>query len=259
MTGKDKCNHLKRYRNKIAEINGIDFKAKECDFQGDCPGYCPACDEEILLLEKELRKKERQGFDIKLQGLIKVAFKNGDTVHEYTPAPRNDRVMLGRIVHREPSENKSDADKRFEEAIKKLINHPSNDDNEVKINEDNPAAEPQENKLIGNIAVPDERYDWFATHNRIVDDDMPDDNNDDGANEDNTSLEIQEGDLLGNMISPDDDTDTWMGDIDQDYLDELFADDEYDDDVDDEDDDDDDDDGDGTTFLGWIEDPNGDW
>lgn len=224
MTGKEKCTQLKRYRNKIAEINGIDFKAKECDFQGDCPGFCPACDEEILLLEKELRKRERQGFDIKLQGLINIAFKNGDNVHEYTPAPHSDRGMLGRIVCRDPEKKKIDDDMRFEEAIKKMKNFPSdNDNNDTETNDDSPIVEPQE--LMGDIVAPDEYF------NRL-----------DGFS-DNESNE---------------DTDTLMGVIDQDYLDELFADDDDDEDYDDDDDSDDGGDGD-TTFLGWIEDPNGDW
>lgn len=231
MTGKEKCAQLKKYRNKVAEANGIDFTAKECDFQGECPGFCPACDEEILFLEKELRKRERQGFDIKLQGLINIAFKNGDTVHEYTPAPHSDRGMLGRIVCRDPEEKKNDDDMRFEEAIKKMINFTSdNDNNDVETNENSPIEEPQEGDLMGDIAFPDEYFNWL-----------------DGFS-DNESNE---------------DTDTLMGVIDQDYLDELFADDDDDEDYDDDDenvdDDSDDDGGGGTTFLGWIEDPNGDW
>jgi hypothetical protein len=83
MPGKERCKQLKFYRNRIAIVNGIDFQAKECDFQGECPGYCPACDEEILLLEKKLKEKEKRGETIKLYGLIKVSFKNGDNIHEY--------------------------------------------------------------------------------------------------------------------------------------------------------------------------------
>ena len=83
MPGKERCKQLKFYRNRIAIVNGIDFQAKECDFHGECPGYCPACDEEILLLEKKLKEKEKRGERIKLYGLIKVSFKNGDNVHEY--------------------------------------------------------------------------------------------------------------------------------------------------------------------------------
>ncbi len=85
MPGKERCQQLKFYRNRIAIVNELDFKAKECDFQGECPGFCPACDEEILLLEKELKKKEQKGEKIKLYGLIKVAFKNGDKVYDYKP------------------------------------------------------------------------------------------------------------------------------------------------------------------------------
>ena len=224
MTGKEKCAQLKKYRNKVAEANGIDFTAKECDFQGECPGFCPACDEEILFLEKELRKRERQGFDIKLQGLINIAFKNGDTVHEYTPAPHSDRGMLGRIVCRDPEKKKIDDDMRFEEAIKKMINFTSdNDNNDVETNENSPIEEPQEGDLMGDIAFPDEYFNWL--------DDLPD------------NKFVEDSDTLTGYIYPN-------------YLNGLFVDNEYDDEDIDIDTDDGDD---GTTFLGWIEDPNGDW
>ena len=80
MLGKDVCKRLKAYRIDLAKANGIDFQPKECNFEGKCPGYCPACDEEIRYLENELRKKEENGESIKLEWLIKLAFEKVDTV-----------------------------------------------------------------------------------------------------------------------------------------------------------------------------------
>lgn len=80
MTGKDVCKKLKAYRIDLAKANGIDFKTKECNFEGKCLGYCPACDEEIRYLENELRKKEENGEPIKLEWLIKLAFEKVDNV-----------------------------------------------------------------------------------------------------------------------------------------------------------------------------------
>lgn len=75
MIGKEVCKRLKAYRIDLAKANGIDFKPKECNFEGKCPGYCPACDEEIRYLENELRKKAENGETIKLEWLIKLAFE----------------------------------------------------------------------------------------------------------------------------------------------------------------------------------------
>ncbi|MBR2025016.1 MAG: hypothetical protein IKA02_04345 [Clostridia bacterium] len=86
MTEKERCEQLKRYRNKIAMLNGIDFKSKECDSQGYCPGYCPACDEEILFLEKELAKKVLRGEEVLYQGLIKIAFDSGTKIYKFNPS-----------------------------------------------------------------------------------------------------------------------------------------------------------------------------
>lgn len=80
MLGKDVCKRLKAYRIDLAKANGIDFQPKECNFEGKCPGYCPACDEEIRYLENELRKKEENGDTIKLEWLIKLAFEKVDGV-----------------------------------------------------------------------------------------------------------------------------------------------------------------------------------
>ena len=136
MTGKEKCKKLKRFRNILAKANGIDFKSKECDFEGECPGYCPACDEEILFLEKELQKVEQGGQVLKMQGLLMLAFKNGDTIHEYTSAfcPN---ATLGRLTVQESdkeddaTENKDGAD-AFKTTMDNIVpskkNKPTDDD-----------------------------------------------------------------------------------------------------------------------------------
>ena len=127
--------------------------------------------------------------------------------------------MLGRIVHREPEKTK-DADERFKEALEKFIKRTSNDDN---INNDeavpNIDSPIEEPDLMGDIVMPNEAGLWFETHNK----DVSDDDTDDGI-------------MMGDIVP---DGDDWL--------------------IDEDDNDEDDDDGDGTTFLGWIEDPNGDW
>ena len=67
--GKSTCKVLKDIRQKIADTNGIRYVPKECDFKGECKGTCPACEAEIRYLEDELRRKQRNGFAVKIGGI----------------------------------------------------------------------------------------------------------------------------------------------------------------------------------------------
>lgn len=60
MSGKEKCRKLKMMREAIAKENGIEgFEFKECDFQGDCIGTCPACEAELKELTRLVSEKKR--------------------------------------------------------------------------------------------------------------------------------------------------------------------------------------------------------
>ena len=67
--GKSTCKVLKDIRQKIADTNGIRYVPKECNFKGECKGTCPACEAEIRYLEDELRRKQRNGFAVKIGGI----------------------------------------------------------------------------------------------------------------------------------------------------------------------------------------------
>lgn len=59
MSGKDKCRKLKLMREAIAKEHGIEgFEFKECDFQGDCIGTCPACETELQELTRLINEKK---------------------------------------------------------------------------------------------------------------------------------------------------------------------------------------------------------
>ena len=68
-TGKEVCLILKGIRQKIADANGISYQPKECHHKGDCTGTCPACEEEIRYLERELRARKGNGFGMKVAGI----------------------------------------------------------------------------------------------------------------------------------------------------------------------------------------------
>ena len=68
-TGKEVCLILKGIRQKIADANGISYQPKECHHKGDCMGTCPACEEEIRYLERELKARKGNGFGMKVAGI----------------------------------------------------------------------------------------------------------------------------------------------------------------------------------------------
>ncbi|WP_456100179.1 carboxypeptidase-like regulatory domain-containing protein [Prevotella jejuni] len=67
--GKSTCKLLKSIRQQIANANGISYQPKECHYEGDCVGTCPACEAEIRYLETQLRERKRKGWGIKVAGL----------------------------------------------------------------------------------------------------------------------------------------------------------------------------------------------
>ena len=67
--GKSTCKLLKDIRQQIADENGISYQPKECHHKGDCAGTCPACEEEIRYLERELKARKGNGFGMKVAGI----------------------------------------------------------------------------------------------------------------------------------------------------------------------------------------------
>ena len=67
--GTSTCKLLKDMRQQIADANGISYQPKECHHKGDCAGTCPACEEEIRYLERELKARKGNGFGMKVAGI----------------------------------------------------------------------------------------------------------------------------------------------------------------------------------------------
>ena len=67
--GKSTCKLLKSIRQQIADANGISYQPKECHYEGDCAGTCPACEEEIRYLERELKVRKGNGLGMKVAGV----------------------------------------------------------------------------------------------------------------------------------------------------------------------------------------------
>ena len=67
--GRSTCKLLKSIRQQIADANGISYRPIECQHKGDCAGTCPACEEEIRYLERELKARKGNGFGMKVAGI----------------------------------------------------------------------------------------------------------------------------------------------------------------------------------------------
>ena len=67
--GREICKVLKNVRQKIANENGISYHPEECHHKGECAGTCPACEEEIRFLERELKVRKGNGFGMRVAGI----------------------------------------------------------------------------------------------------------------------------------------------------------------------------------------------
>ena len=67
--GKSTCKLLKDIRQQIADANGISYQPKECHYEGDCAGTCPACEAEDTLFRDAIKRTETQGWGMKVAGL----------------------------------------------------------------------------------------------------------------------------------------------------------------------------------------------
>ncbi len=59
--GRHICDTLKKVRLDIAQANGIEYHPTPCDHDGECLGTCPACESEVMFLEKEIARKRSIG------------------------------------------------------------------------------------------------------------------------------------------------------------------------------------------------------
>ena len=67
--GKNICAALKQVRKRVADTNGIVYAPKECHFEGDCNGTCPACEAEMRYLEHQLDLLRKAGKAVMVMGV----------------------------------------------------------------------------------------------------------------------------------------------------------------------------------------------
>ena len=67
--GKSICAALKQVRKRVADTNGIVYAPKECHFEGNCNGTCPACEAEVRYLEHQLNLLRKAGKAVTVMGV----------------------------------------------------------------------------------------------------------------------------------------------------------------------------------------------
>ena len=67
--GKRICETLKTIRKQIADANGIVYEPKKCNFKVECRGTCPACEQEVKYIEKQLNARRMLGKAVTIIGV----------------------------------------------------------------------------------------------------------------------------------------------------------------------------------------------
>ena len=81
MDGRSKCKILNGIRQRIADINGINYEPHTCTNIEDCKGTCAQCEKELDWLWMQLKQKEYQGYRIYVtpEDLEEYEFQNSMT------------------------------------------------------------------------------------------------------------------------------------------------------------------------------------
>ena len=69
MSGKDICKYLKSVRREVAAANGLELDISECGYEGECPGTCPRCENEVRQLEQALSMRKSLSQKVSVLGV----------------------------------------------------------------------------------------------------------------------------------------------------------------------------------------------
>ena len=67
--GKSICSVLKTIRKQVADANEIKYEPRECHYEGECRGTCPACEAEVKYIERELDIRRQLGKAVAIVGI----------------------------------------------------------------------------------------------------------------------------------------------------------------------------------------------
>ena len=60
---------LKTIRTQIAKANEIKYEPRECHYEGECRGTCPACEAEVRYIQRQLDIRRKLGKAITIVGI----------------------------------------------------------------------------------------------------------------------------------------------------------------------------------------------
>lgn len=156
MDRREVCKQMKRIREQLAKEHGIEgFEYKECTFEGECEGHCPACDEETALLTK-LLSEEKPKF-VKPVLNMQDDFLTGDIIMpEPKPVePNMDQsktILSGKIVQPMPKKKEDD------NILMGLMAQPNYDEDPFDRDR---ASENIWNRMNGKIALNKEKKETY--------------------------------------------------------------------------------------------------
>ena len=67
--GKKICSVLKTIRKQVADANEIKYEPRECHYEGECRGTCPACEAEVRYIERQLDIRRQLGKVVSILGI----------------------------------------------------------------------------------------------------------------------------------------------------------------------------------------------
>jgi len=67
--GKTICSVLKSIRKQVADVNEIKYEPRECHYEGECRGTCPACEAEVRYIERQLDIRRQLGKAVAVVGI----------------------------------------------------------------------------------------------------------------------------------------------------------------------------------------------
>ena len=67
--GKTICSVPKTIRKQVADANEIKCEPRECHYEGECRGTCPACEAEVRYIERELDLRRQLGKAVAIVGI----------------------------------------------------------------------------------------------------------------------------------------------------------------------------------------------
>lgn len=67
--GKTICSVLKTIRKQVSDANEIKYEPRECHYEGECRGTCPACEAEVRYIERELDLRRQLGKAVAIVGI----------------------------------------------------------------------------------------------------------------------------------------------------------------------------------------------